>query len=89
MVSAPDGRNIPVPVGGIGLYDGSNATIRDDADMQISINETGAYHVVINNADASNEEAKHLAGEFAGEAGISVLERAATAGVYRGIRHSF
>ena len=40
MVTAPDGTDIPVPVGGVGLADGS-VIIRDDAQVQTPSGTTG------------------------------------------------
>jgi hypothetical protein len=67
-----------VPVGGLGLPDGTNATIRADADVQIMVNDNGSYYVAINNADPSNDEATHLFGELAGELGIAKIEQLAS-----------
>jgi len=77
MVQAPDGQNIPVPVGGIGLPDGSSAITRDNADVNILIKDDGSYYVAVDNADPSNNEAQGLFGDLAGHAGIAKLEQMA------------
>jgi len=81
-VTAPDGAQIPVPVGGIGIP-GRAVNIREDAAVQISVrtNEDGqtiGYYVVVNNAEESNDEAGRLFGELGQEAAITTLERLAT-----------
>jgi hypothetical protein len=78
LVTAPDGTDIPVPVGGLGLADGSSVTIRDDASVQIAVNDSGAYYVTVNNADPSNAEAQDLFGELTSEGGITTLEHLAS-----------
>lgn len=77
LVGAPDGVEIPVPVGGLGLADGTSVIIREDADVQIAVSETGGYYVTVNNTDPANDEASDLFGELAGEAGIAALEHLA------------
>jgi hypothetical protein len=78
VVTAPDGTQIPVPAGGVGLPDGSMAIIRNDADVQISPKSDNGYYVVLNNADPSNEEASSLFAEFTTEGAIKTLENLAT-----------
>ena len=53
-------------------------TIRDDASVQIAVNDSGAYYVTVNNADPSNSEAQDLFGELASEGGITTLEHLAS-----------
>ena len=77
-IPAPDGRDIPVPSGGIGLSGGGSAVIRDDAEVQISVSDNG-YYVVVNNADPSNNEARDLFGELTVEGAITTIERLASA----------
>jgi hypothetical protein len=74
-VNAPDGTEIPVPAGGLGLADGM-LEIRDDAQVQISSSNSGFY-VVVNNTDPSNDEAADLFGELTVETAITKLEHLA------------
>lgn len=79
-VVAPDGTEIPIPVGGIGgvgLVDGHLADIRDDAEIQISVSENG-YYVLVNNLQESNHDIDHLMQEVAVEGAITHIERLAT-----------
>ena len=62
VVTAPDGVDIPVPAGGIGLSTGM-VTIRDDADVSIQVSDNG-YCVAVNNAEPSNDEAAELFEHF-------------------------
>src|SRR5215831_5268263 len=78
MVSAPDGTDIPVPAGGLGLPSGQAVVIRDDAEVQIHPRSDSGYYVVVNNADPSNDEATELFSEFTVEGAITTLERLAT-----------
>jgi hypothetical protein len=75
-VDAPDGTEIPVPAGGLGLADGM-VEIRDDAEVQISRSDSGFY-VVVSNTDPSNNEAEDLFGELSVETAITKLEHLAT-----------
>ncbi len=77
-MEAPDGTEIPVPAGGIGLS-GGMAEIRDDAQEQISPKSDNGYYVVVNNADPSNDEAADLFSELTVEGAITQLEHLATA----------
>jgi hypothetical protein len=77
IVSAPDGTDIPVPAGGLGLASGL-VEIRDDAQVQIHPRSDSGYYVVVNNADPSNDEATELFSEFTVEGAITTLERLAT-----------
>jgi hypothetical protein len=74
-VTAPDGVEIPVPVGGVGLASGM-VEIRDDAQTQVQVSDAG-YYVVVNNADPSNEEAADLFSELTVEGAITTLEHLA------------
>jgi hypothetical protein len=76
MVTAPDGTEIPVPAGGLGLADGL-VLIRDDADVQVHPRSENGYYVVLNNAESSNNEAQDLFVEFTVEGAITTLERLA------------
>jgi hypothetical protein len=76
VVESSDGASIPVPAGGIGLANGTIVDIRDDAEVQISKGDSG-YYVVVNNADASNDEASGLFSELSVEGAITTLERMA------------
>jgi hypothetical protein len=83
VVTAPDGVSIPVPVGGVGLADGSMVIINDDAEVQILINtnsdgQTLGYYVVVNNSKDSDSEATRLFGELSVETAITTLEHLAT-----------
>ena len=78
IMEAPDGTEIPVPAGGIGLS-GGMAEIRDDAQVQISPKSDNGYYVVVNNADPSNDEAADLFSELTVEGAITQLEHLATA----------
>jgi len=74
-VPAPDGRDIPVPSGQMGLPNGS-VYVKPDAEVAISIFGNG-YYVVVNNCDPSREsEAEALFGEFASEISESAIEAA-------------
>jgi hypothetical protein len=76
-VQAPDGTQIPVPVGGVGLAGGELVTIRQDADVSIQCNDN-AYYVTVNNADPSNDEASNLFTELTTEGAITTLEHLAS-----------
>jgi hypothetical protein len=71
-VTAPDGIEIPVPAGGLGLASGM-VDIRDDADVDVRVSENG-YYVVLNNAEPSNDEARDLFTELTVEGAITTLE---------------
>ena len=80
-VTAPDGVDIPVPEGGLGLPDGSSVTIAADATFQINVKRDGdgnvvGYYVVVNSAPGS-DEASSLFGELAQETAIARLEQMA------------
>ena len=75
VVTAPDGVDIPVPVGGIGLATGT-VIIRDDADVSIQVSDSG-YYVAVNNAEPSNDEAAELFEHFTVEGAITTLEHLA------------
>jgi len=77
MVTAPDGVDIPVPSGGVGLASGQMVDIREDAEVQIQISNAG-YYVVVNNADPANDEATDLFTEFTTEGAIATLEHLAS-----------
>jgi|SRR5215469_8339067 len=89
LVDAPDGTEIPVPAGGVGLADGSMVTIRNDADVQISAKSDNGYYVVVNNADPSNDEASSLFAEFTVEGAIKTLEDLATKAFAAGSQIAF
>ena len=89
LVAAPDGTQIPVPTGGVGLPDGSVATIRDNADVQISSKSDNGYYVVVNNADPSNDEASSLFSEFTVEGAIKTLEELASKAIEAGPEIAF
>ena len=74
-VTAPDGADIPIPVGGLGLSSGM-VEIREDADVKIHVADNG-YYVAINNAEPSNDEAAELFSELTVETAITTLERMA------------
>ena len=74
-VTAPDGTDIPVPAGGLGLASGM-VEIRDDADVQVQVSANG-YYVVVNNAEPSNDEAAELFSHFTVEGAITTLEHLA------------
>ncbi len=76
IVTAPDGVEIPVPAGGIGLG-GPEVEIRDDAQIQIHVSDSG-YYVVVNNADPANEEAASIFEELTVEGAITTIEHLAT-----------
>jgi hypothetical protein len=78
FVAAPDGRQIPIPAGGLGLPGGELAVVRDDAEVTIHPRTENGYYVVVNNADPSNDEALGLFSEFSVEGAIATLERLAT-----------
>jgi hypothetical protein len=74
-MQAPDGRDIPVPSGEVGLPNGS-VFVRPDADVQIALLGNG-YNVVVNNGDASSSsESSQLFEELAGEVGETAFEAA-------------
>ena len=73
IVQSPDGQDVPVPSGGIGLDTGDLVIIRDDADVQVSSGEEGGFYVVVNNAEPSNTEASHLFGELASDVGLKTI----------------
>lgn len=75
-VTAPDGTDIPVPAGGVGLSSGETVILRDDAQVSIQIAGSG-YYVVVDNADPSNEEAANLFEELTVEGAITTLEHLA------------
>jgi hypothetical protein len=78
IVPSPDGTDIPVPTGGLGLASGP-VILREDAAVQISGSADQGYYVVVNNsAEGSNEEAGELFGELATETAITKLEHMAT-----------
>ena len=77
MVAAPDGTDIPVPSGGLGLSSGL-VDIRNDAEVQIHPKSDNGYYVVVNNADPSNDEANNLFSEFTVEGAITTLEHLAS-----------
>jgi hypothetical protein len=77
-VAAPDGTDIPIPVGGVGTNEGM-IEIRDDAQVQISPKADTGYYVVVNNADPSNDEAAGLFSELTVEGAITTLENLAKA----------
>lgn len=76
LVTAPDGVDIPVPSGGVGLASGM-VEIRDDAQVSVQVSDNG-YYVVVNNAGPSNDEASDLFTEFTVEGAITTLEHLAT-----------
>ncbi|EEA01125.1 hypothetical protein BH160DRAFT_3559 [Burkholderia sp. H160] len=78
-VQSPDGFDVPVPSGAVGLGTGETVTIRDDADVQVSSKSGNGFYVVVNNADPSNDEASHLFGELATEVGLKSIEELAGA----------
>ena len=77
-VSAPDGTDIPVPSGGLGLGDGSTLDVRPDAQVQVSPKSDNGWYVVVDTADASNNEAADLFKELTVEGAIHTLEKMAT-----------
>jgi hypothetical protein len=77
LVAAPDGTEIPVPAGGLGLPSGQTAVIKDDAEVQIHPKSENGYYVVVNNADPSNDEASNLFSELTVEGAITTLEHLA------------
>jgi hypothetical protein len=84
-VSASDGTSIPVPFGGLGLPDGSSATIDPNAQVQINVKtdangNTVGYFVVLNNPSTSSEAAG-LFVEFSQESAIATLEQLATSAI--------
>jgi hypothetical protein len=76
-VAAPDGVNILVPSGGVGLASGELVTVRSDASVSIQVSDAG-YYVTVNNADPSNNEAADLFTELTVEGAIASLEKLAT-----------
>ncbi len=76
LVTAPDGMQIPVPVGGLGLADGG-VEIREDAEVQVHRSQSG-YYVAVNNADSSNDEAERIFIELSVEGAFSTLEHLAS-----------
>ena len=77
VVVAPDGTEIPVPVGGLGLASGA-VVIRDDAEVQVHPRGDNGFYVVLNNAGPSNDEAQDIFSELSVEGAITTLERLAT-----------
>jgi len=75
-VTAPDGVDIPVPAGGVGLASGELVIIRDDAEASIQLAGNG-YYVVVDNADPANDEAANLFEELTVEGAITTLEHLA------------
>ncbi|WP_368622182.1 hypothetical protein [Paraburkholderia sp. BR13444] len=78
-VQSPDGFDVPVPSGAVGLNTGETVTIHDDAEVQVSSKLDNGFYVVVNNADPSNDEASHLFGELATEVGLKSIEGLAVA----------
>ena len=78
-VQSPDGFDVPVPSGAVGLGSGETVMVRDDADVQVSSRSDNGFYVAVNNADPSNDEASHLFGEFATEVGLKSIEGLAVA----------
>jgi hypothetical protein len=78
-VQSPDGADIPIPVGGVGLASGEEIDVHADAPVSISSGGEGGYYVAINNADPSNDEAAELFGELATETGLKTIETLAVA----------
>jgi hypothetical protein len=74
-VSAPDGREIPIPAGGVGIGR-ETINISDSAQVQITPGP-GSYYVVVNNAEPSNNEAQDLFAELATEGAVTALEHLA------------
>jgi hypothetical protein len=83
LVSAPDGTQIPVPMGGLGLADGA-AEIREDAKVQVHPRSQNGYYVVVNNADPANDEAEHVFTELTVEGAITTVEHLASQ-AFRGV----
>jgi hypothetical protein len=73
-VLAADGTAIPVPVGGLGLPDGTSVNISEAAEVQINKNDDGSFIVVLNNGPGVDDEATRLFGELSQETAISELE---------------
>jgi hypothetical protein len=73
-VTAPDGAAIPVPVGGLGLPDGTFVVISPDAQVNINLTGNGGYSVVLNNSPGADGEADALFAEFITDASIARLE---------------
>jgi hypothetical protein len=81
-VTAPDGTLIPVPVGGLGLPDGTSVEIDSGAEVQVNVNYDGSgnvigYYVVLNNSPGASSEADELFAELAQEVAIATLEQLA------------
>ena len=72
-VQSPDGIDVPVPTGGVGLASGETIVINDGADVQVSSKTSSGFYVAVNNADPSNNEALNLFGEFGTEAGLETI----------------
>ena len=77
IVSAPDGTQIPVPAGVLGLPSGA-VEIRDDAEVQIHSKSKNGYYIIVNKAGPSNNEVADLFSEFTVEGAITTLERLAS-----------
>jgi hypothetical protein len=78
-VQSPDGFDVPVPSGDVGLPSGETIDVRHDADVQVSSRSNNGFYVAVNNADPYNDEAEHLFAEFATENGIEMVGRLAVA----------
>jgi hypothetical protein len=78
-LQAPDGFDIPIPVGGVGLPSGEDVDVSPDAAVSISANSGAGYYIAVNNADPSNDEATELFGELATETGLTTIETLAVA----------
>lgn len=78
-VQSPDGFDVPVPSGGVGLAGGETIDVREDAEVQVSSKSNNGFYVAINNADPSNDEAEHVFADFATEAGIETVGKLAVA----------
>ena len=82
-VTASDGTDLPVPVGGLGLPDGGSVDIAEGAQVQTIVNYDGqgnviGYYVAINNDTDSESEASKLFEEVSVEGAITQLEHMAT-----------
>lgn len=77
LVPAPDGAQIPVPVGGLGLASGT-VEIREDVQIQVHPRSGNGYYVVVNNSEPSNVEAGDVFAELSVEGAITALEQLAT-----------
>jgi hypothetical protein len=78
-VQSPDGFDVPVPSGGVGLPSGETIDVRGDADVQVSSKSNNGFYVALNNAEPSNDEAEHLFAEFATEGGLEGIALLAVA----------